>query len=187
MRDKYSQINPFSKVPTLVTEEERVLFEAGIIIEYLDYKFPHAPHLIPLDPEKSLEVRFLERLVDVYISGGREVLFADSQRSLVERGGKEVVKARRLLESALALLDQRLVNRTWLTGEEFSLADCAAAPTLAYLRMVYNYQHLSNLIDYVKRLESRLSVARVFNSGREQMTRMLSALQYPFLLASLES
>jgi glutathione S-transferase len=187
VRDKYSQINPFTKIPTLVTEEGSVLFEASIIIEYLDQKFPHPPRLIPLNPEQALEVRFLERLVDVYINGGREVLFADSQRSLAERGSKEVVKARRLLGRSIVLLDQRLVNRSWLAGDEFSLADCAAAPILAYLRMVYNYQHLPRLTSYMQRLESRASVARVFKAGREQMTRMLSELQYPLALVSLES
>jgi glutathione S-transferase len=71
-------------------------------------------------------------------------------------------------------------------GEEFSLADCAAAPTLAYLRMVYNYKHFSNLTNYVRRLEKRASVKRVFNDGREQMTQMLSELRYPLALQPLD-
>jgi glutathione S-transferase len=128
----------------------------------------------------------LERIVDVYINGGREVLFTDTQRPVEERGGKEVVKAKRLLETACALLDERLFGRTWLAGEEFSEADCAAAPTLNYLRMVYNYKHLPRLTDYVRRLESRPSVAQSFRSGRDQMMRMLATLQYPLELVPLE-
>ncbi len=182
-RDRYLQINPFAKIPTLVTNQGNVLFEANIIIEYLDQRFDNAPRLIPFDPKLDLEVRMLERMIDVYINTGREALFADSQRPVEARGGKEVVKARRLLETAIALLDQRLKDRTWLAGEEFSLADCAAAPTLAYLRMLYSYKHFTNLTDYVQRLESRPSVARAFNSGRDQMTRMLSQLKHPLALA----
>lgn len=185
-REEYIQINPFAKIPTLITEEGKVLFEASIILEYLDQHLQKAPHLIPLDPEQALEVRMLERIVDVYINGGREALFTDSQRPVEERGKKEVIKAHRLLESAIALLDEKLAGRTWLGGEEFSLADCVAAPTLAYLRMVYNYNHLSNLTDYVRRLESRPSVALAFNSGRDQMTQMLSALRYRLELVPLE-
>ncbi|MBD2202669.1 glutathione S-transferase family protein [Calothrix sp. FACHB-1219] len=180
-RDRYLQVNPFGKIPTLVNDNE-VIFEASVIIEYLDNYFHELPRLIPLDQQLSLEVRMLERIVDVYINTGREALFADSQRPEQERGGKELVKPKRLLESAIALLDQRLANRTWLAGEEFSLADCAAAPTLAYLRMLYSYQHLPNLRNYVKRLESRPSVAKAFNSGREQMSAMLSKLRYPLQL-----
>ena len=138
-----------------------------------------------LNPEHILEIRLIERIIDVYINGGREVLFADSQRPLTLRGGKEVIKARRLLETACAFLEDKLQDRTWLAGDEFSLADCTAAPTLTYLRLVYTYQHFPNLMDYVSRLESRSSVARVQRQGRDQMTQMLAALAYPLQLVPL--
>ncbi|MGJ5676082.1 MAG: glutathione S-transferase family protein [Nostochopsis sp.] len=185
-RSHYMEINPFGKIPTLVTEDGQVIFEASIIIEYLEQHFPKEPRLIPADPELALEVRLLERILDVYINGGREALFADTQRPIEERGGKQVMKAKRLLETACALLEQRLQGRTWLAGEEFSLADCVAAPTFTYLRIVYRYEHLPRLTDYVRRLESRASVMQVQSSGRDQMKRMLAALQYPLELPALE-
>ncbi|WP_017317988.1 glutathione S-transferase family protein [Mastigocladopsis repens] len=186
-REEYMEINHFAKIPTLATDKGNVLFEANIIIEYLDQYFQNTTRLIPADPEQALEVRMLERTIDVYINGGREALFADTQRPVEEQGKKEVIKAKRLLETALELLDEKLATRTWLGGEEFTIADCAAAPTLAYLRMVYNYNHFSNLTHYVRRLESRPSVAQVFNLGRDQMTKMLSELRNPLQLVPLES
>jgi glutathione S-transferase len=187
VRSHYLQINPFGKIPTILTDNGQVIFEASIIIQYLEQQFPQAPHLIPTDPELALEVRLLERVVDVYINGGREVLFADTQRPIDQRGSKQVMKAKGLLETACALLEEKLQGRTWLAGEEFSLADCTAAPTLTYLRMVYSYQHLPKLADYVRRLESRPSVLQVQNSGCEQMKQMLAALQYPLELLPLEA
>ncbi len=184
-RDSYKHINSFTQVPTLVTMNGNILFEANIIIEYLDQKLPHISRLIPADPEQALEVRMLEKIIDVYINRGRETLFADTQRPVAEQGKKDVVKAKRLLETALTLLDQKLEHRTWLGGEEFSLADCAAAPTLAYLRIVYNYSHFSFLTNYVKRLEQRPSVAKVFHAGHDQMTKMLSELPNPLQLSPL--
>ncbi|NJL65404.1 MAG: glutathione S-transferase family protein [Methylacidiphilales bacterium] len=181
-REAYSQINPFAKIPTLITDEETVIFEANLIIEYLDQTFPHTSRLIPENSQQAIEVRLLERIIDVYINTGREALFADKQRPEAERNGKEIVKPKRLLETALLLLEQKLTNRTWLAGDEFSLADCAAAPTLAYLRMVYDYTYLPNLTNYVRDLECRASVAKVFTCGREQMTQMLSELKYPLQL-----
>ncbi|MBW4541091.1 MAG: glutathione S-transferase family protein [Myxacorys chilensis ATA2-1-KO14] len=178
-RDRYRQTNPFIKVPTLVTDESQVIFEASIIIEYLDRIQPD-PQLIPKEPDQALETRIIERLIDVYINSGREVLFANTQRPDQEQ--REVIKAHRLLETACQLLDQRLENRLWLTGDTFSLADCAAAPTLAYLRWVYSYSHFPRLSDYVKRLESRPSVARAFQEGREQMMQMLASLRFPLEL-----
>jgi glutathione S-transferase len=197
-RQQYLKINPFGKIPTLITDDEKVLFEAGIIIEYLDNYLQNTPRLIPLNPELALEVRFLERVIDVYVNAGREALFADSQLPCEERGGKNVKKACRLLESAIALLDERLASRNasssnggnprnglapWLAGEEFTLADCAAAPTLAYLRLVYDYQHLPKLTEYFQRLGERESVNKAFIGGREQMTQMLSTLRYPVVIS----
>ncbi|MBF2006419.1 MAG: glutathione S-transferase family protein [Chlorogloeopsis fritschii C42_A2020_084] len=185
-RSRYIQVNPFGKIPTLVTDQGQVIIEAAIIIEYLEQYCQNEPRLIPKDPELALKVRLLERVIDIYINGGREVLFANTQRPSEERNSKGVVKAKRLLETGCALLDERLQGHTWLAGEEFSLADCAAAPTLTYLRIVYSYKHLPALTDYVRRLESRPSVMRVQRSGREQMTRMLAALRYPLELPPLE-
>ena len=186
-RLQYLQINPFGKIPTLVTDEGEILHEACIIIQYLDRWSKYSQkRLIPEDPKLALEVRMLERIIDIYVNDGREALFADIQRPPEERANKSVLKAQRLLEIACTVLDEKLADRTWLAGKNFSLADCAAAPTFAYLRMVYNYKHFLNLMAYVKRLESRPSVIKVFRSGRQQMTQMLSTLPYPLELVALE-
>jgi glutathione S-transferase len=182
-REQYQKINPFAKIPTLETDSGEIFFEACIMIEYLDRQFPQQPCF--LDPERILEIRTIERIIDVYINGSREVLFADSQRHLELRGKKEVIKARRLLGTACRFLEDKLQERTWLVGEQFSLADCTAAPTLTYLRLVYDYQHLPNLMNYMRRLESRASVARVQREGRIRMNQMLASLAYPLKLASL--
>lgn len=179
-RQQYLKINPFGKIPTLETNSGETIFEACVIIEYLDRSFPQQPCL--LNSDKLLEIRAIERIIDVYINGGREVLFADSQRPLEMRGQKEVSKAQRRLETACIYLEEKLQNRTWLAGDEFSLADCTAAPTLNYLRLVYDYQHLPNLSKYVRRLESRPSVAKVQSEGRAQMTEMLASLPYAMAL-----
>jgi len=181
-RRKYQKINPFAKIPTLETDNGEIIFEACIIIEYLERRFPQQLPL--LNPEQIMEIRMLERIIDVYVNGGREALFADSQRPLELRKGKEVVKKQKLLETACIFLEDKLQNRTWLAGEEFSLADCAAAPTLNYLRLVYDYQHLPNLTNYIQRLEVRPSVVKVQSEGREQMSKMLASLPYPLVLNS---
>ncbi|WP_295616010.1 glutathione S-transferase family protein [Chamaesiphon sp. GL140_3_metabinner_50] len=183
VREQYQKINPFGKIPTLETDSGELIFEACIIIEYLDRQFPQQPCL--LDRERMLEIRSIERIIDVYINGSREVLFADSQRQLELRGKKKVIKARRLLETACNFLEAKLQDRTWLAGEQFSLADCTAAPTLTYLRLVYDYQHLPNLTNYMRRLESRSAVAKVQREGMVRMNQMLAALPYPLELAPL--
>ncbi|MCJ8283467.1 MAG: glutathione S-transferase family protein [Rivularia sp. ALOHA_DT_140] len=177
-RNQYLQINRFGKIPTLITDNGEVILEASIIIEYLDEYDSKIP-LIPQDSKANLEMRMLERIIDVYVNGGRESLFKDSQLPPEDRSKKEVVKAKRLLEEACKLLDEKLANRTWLIGEQFTVADCSAAPTLSYLRIVYDYKHLQNLNAYFNRLSEKPSVKKVFALGREQMKQMLSTLKYP--------
>ena len=84
-RNQYLQINPFGKIPTLITDDGEVILEASIQIEYLDnYQKIHP--LIPQDFKVNLEMRMLERIIDVYVNGGREALFKDGQLLPEERG-----------------------------------------------------------------------------------------------------
>src|SRR3989338_9889733 len=49
------EINPYGTVPTLL-DRELVLYEARIIMEYLDERFPHPP-LLPVYPVARAETR----------------------------------------------------------------------------------------------------------------------------------
>src|SRR5262249_6976698 len=48
-------LNPYGSVPTLI-DRELVLYEARIIMEYLDERFPHPP-LLPVYPVARAEAR----------------------------------------------------------------------------------------------------------------------------------
>jgi glutathione S-transferase len=176
-RARYAAVNPFLKVPALETDEGRILYEACVCIEHVDLACP-GPRLLPADPARALEVRFLERVVDVYLNAGRQALFDDSQRPPAERGGPATAKALRLLVTACELLEGRLEGRRFLAGDDLSLADCAAVPTLHALRLVHALT-LPRLTAYYERQLARPSVARVLEAGRPQLVRMLASLRYP--------
>ena len=56
-------INPYNRVPVLV-ERDLVLYEANIINEYIDERFPH-PQLMPADPVMRARARlFLHNFED---------------------------------------------------------------------------------------------------------------------------
>src|SRR5690606_27013840 len=46
--EELAELNPYGRVLTLV-DRELVLYQAQIIMEYLDERFPHPP-LMPVDP-----------------------------------------------------------------------------------------------------------------------------------------
>jgi glutathione S-transferase len=174
VRADYQKINPFLKIPCLETDDGHILFESCIIIEYLDFYIQQEPNLIPKEPKLAIEVRRFERIVDIYINYPRQILFRDSQRQISMPDSEEVIKAKRSIEIACAYLNEQLQYSTWLASENFSFADCTAAPTLSYLRMNYSYDHLPRLVDYVKRLEARPSIARVQSQGQIRMLHTLA-------------
>jgi RNA polymerase-associated protein len=139
-------INPYNKVPVLV-ERDLILFEANIINEYIDERFPH-PQLMPPDPVMRGRARlFLHRF--------EQELY--SPIALIEQGGKAADKARALIRDNLTQLSQILTKQKFLLGDEFSMLDVAIAPLLWRLDH-YDIQiskEAAPLMKYAERLFSR--------------------------------
>ncbi len=140
-------INPYGKVPVLV-ERDLVLYEANIINEYIDERFPH-PQLMPPDPVMRGRARlFLHRFEqEIY-----------SQVEAIERGlAKSADKARIVIRDNLTQLAQILTSQKFLLGDEFSMLDVAIAPLLWRLDH-YGIQmgkDATPLMKYAERLFSR--------------------------------
>ena len=112
-------INPYNKVPTLV-ERDLILYEANIINEYIDERFPH-PQLMPPDPVMRGRARlFLHRF--------EQELY--SKVAVIEQGGKTADKARAVIRDNLTQISQILTKQKFLLGDEFSMLDVAIAPLL---------------------------------------------------------
>ena len=123
---------PIKRFPVLV-DGERTVVEATAIIEYLQVRRPGPLQLLPEDPMAAVGVRMLDRFFDNYVARPQQKIVFDALRPSHERDAYGVVEARRLLDTAYAWLERHLEDgRSWASGEEFSLADCAAAPFLFY-------------------------------------------------------
>jgi glutathione S-transferase len=71
------------------------------------------------------------------------------------------------LERAYAWLDAELAGRTWATGSDFTMADCAAAPSLFYADWVHRIpESYPTLRAYRTRLLARPSFARCVDDAR---------------------
>ncbi|NOU00339.1 MAG: glutathione S-transferase [Gallionella sp.] len=140
-------INPYNKVPVLV-ERDLVLYEANIINEYIDERFPH-PQLMPPDPVMRGRARlFLHRFeIELY-----------SQIDIIENGAvKAADKSRSVIRDSLTQFAQILTRQKFLLGEEFSMLDVAIAPLLWRLDH-YGIQmgkEAAPLMKYAERLFSR--------------------------------
>ena len=122
---------PMKRFPVLV-DAQRTVLEASCIIEYLQLHHPGAVRLIPADADAALDVRMLDRFFDNYVSTPQQKVVFDALCAETDRDPHGVRKARAILETSYAWLDARMATRTWACGDDFSLADCGAAPFLFY-------------------------------------------------------
>lgn len=157
---------PIGRFPVLV-DDGRTVVETTIILEYLDQHHPGPVRWIPEDSEAALEVRFMDRFFDNYVMNEMSKPVFEALRAEGARREESLAEARRLLERSYAWLEQRLQGRTWAAGEDFTLADCAAAPSLFYADWVHQIgADYSRLRDYRAQLLARPSFARAVEEAR---------------------
>lgn len=157
---------PFRKFPVL-RDDGRVIVETTIIVEHLHVRHPGPVKLIPDDPDLAVEARMLDRFFDNYVMTPQGKFVADTLRPPESRDPYGVEEARTMLETSYAWLDQRMQGRTWAVGDSFTLADCAAAPSLFYADWTHRIpERYQNLIAYRARLLQRPSFARAVDEAR---------------------
>ena len=157
---------PISKFPLLLDGDVQVM-EATSIIEHLDAVQPGATRFLPADPAAAREVRMLDRLFDNYVMGTMQEVVTDAIRPPERRDPVTVAEARARLDTIYAWLDARMVAREWAVGDGFTLADCAAAPSLFYADWVHpNDGRFPALAAYRARLLARPAVKRCVDDAR---------------------
>lgn len=156
---------PVGKFPLLV-DGDRTLFETSIIVEYLDRVQPE-PRMIPEDADAALKVRQMDRVFDLHVMAVMQEIVNDRIRGPKGHAPMIVDKAKAALDTIYAWLDKELAAGGWATPAGFTLADCAAAPSLFYADWVHEIpaRH-ENLRAYRARLLARPSVARAVDGGR---------------------
>lgn len=111
-------VNPYGTVPTLI-DRELVLYEARIIMEYLDERFPHPP-LLPVYPVARAETRkMMHRIEQDWYCLMNDILAC-----------RNVDDARVNLLESLTSLDLVFADKVYFLSDEFSLLDCTLAPLL---------------------------------------------------------
>ncbi len=165
-RAAYAGLWPTAKIPLLV-DGERVVPETSIQIEYLDRRHPGRVQLLPEDFETQLEVRLWDRVFDLYVMTPMQRFIGQQLRAEAERDAAALTGTVADLGLAYDLIESRLGARTWAAGEDFSMADCAAAPALFYAAIVRPFSpgH-ARLTAYFERLLARPSVWRCIVEAR---------------------
>ena len=151
---------PIGKFPVL-TDGDHVVPESSIIIEYLDAKYPGPTRFIPSDPDLARQTRLKDRFYDCHIDDQLGRIATLRLRPEGHRDPRGMVEARARIETALAMVEKDMADKTCAMGDTFTLADCAAAPALFYADMVAPFAATHpNATAYLERLKARPSYAR---------------------------
>ena len=156
---------PFGQFPLLLDDGETIA-ESTPIIEHLAAHHPGPNQWIP-DGEDGRRVRFLDRFFDNYVMNQATVPVFDALRPDDARDPFGVAKARERLVTAYDWLEANLGDGPWAIGDQFTLADCAAAPSLFYADWVEEIGSARpRLAAYRARLLAHPVVARAVDEGR---------------------
>ncbi|MCE7795271.1 glutathione S-transferase family protein [Sphingobium sufflavum] len=164
--DTLKALWPLAKFPVLV-DETGTYIESSIIIEHVDRLAPGHGRLIPADAKAALQVRFMDRVFDNHVMAVMQQVVNEFLRPPEQRDMTRIPPVHAALDTIYGWLDANLPDADWACGADFTLADCAAAPSLFYADWVHPIpDRLPRLKAYRARLLARPSVARAVDGGR---------------------
>lgn len=152
--------NPYGKLPT-IEDRDTVLFEASVINEYLDERYPHPP-LKPGSPAERAQMRLsvLRLEQELY------PLYAE----LAAAKDKDVAKSKKKLADYLAALDAYMARQEYFVGATYTLADVTIAPILWRLSpMGVDTSDWPHLEAYMDRLFERPAFERSLSEHEQMM------------------
>ncbi len=118
---KIGEFNPYGETPTLV-DRDVALYNMGVIVEYLDERFPHPP-LMPVDPITRAKTRLIvSRLTRDWLQP-----ISALGESTTPTPSQELKKS---LHDGLVALSPIFVNQPYFLGAEYTLVDAYLAPLL---------------------------------------------------------
>lgn len=155
---EFRRLNPYGKVPVLMDEEE-VIYESTVIIEYLEDEYPH-PQLLPEDSGARAHVRLLEDFCDNSFTPPTSALLHELYKPEAERDQQRIQHSQDEIQRCMLHLNQQLGSGEYMGGSLFSLADAAFAPRVILLnRMSVELDGaLASLANWIERIKARPSV-----------------------------
>jgi glutathione S-transferase len=164
----FRAIWPIGKFPVLRDEaRNRLIPETSVIVEYLDRHYPGRTRLVPEDDDLASQMRVFDRLFDLYVNLQVQKVVFDRLRPEGSRDPLGAAEAKAMLHKALGVAETQIAGKTWIVGEDFTMADCAAAPALFYADKVTPFADTHPQTHaYLRRLMKRPSYMRALKEAK---------------------
>lgn len=159
----FKKINPYGKLPTVI-DRDIVFFEASVVNEYLDERYPHPP-LKPGSPAERAQMRLAVMRIE------EEVYPMHYNLVRLKKKSEPAKKMRQYLAS----LNGYLANQIYFIGEQYSLADITLAPVLWRLESNgVTTEEWPHLEAYMDRLFERPAFERSLSEHEKMLRDSLS-------------
>jgi glutathione S-transferase len=164
---EFQKVWPIGKFPVLVDQARgETVPESSAIIDYLDRYHPGPVRFTPADPDLAWRVRLRDRFFDLHVQQHVQKIVGDRIRPAGQKDPRGVSDARGALTKAYPVAEAEIGRLTWLSGDSFGLADCAAAPALYYANKVQPFGEGHAAVKaYLQRLAARPSFERVLREA----------------------
>ncbi|MBC54952.1 MAG: glutathione S-transferase N-terminal domain-containing protein [Pseudohongiella sp.] len=160
-----ASLNPYNSLPTLV-DRDLVLYEANIMMEYLDERFPHPP-LFPVYPVARAQSRlWMYRIQRDWCQVVDDLTAGKGTAAQQEKMKKE-------LRESLISIAPIFSEKPFFMSDEFTIVDCCVTPILWRLPSLGidlgNHKSVQPLLQYRARLFSRDSVRASLSDQEKEM------------------
>jgi len=130
-----SKFNPLGKIPVLVCDDGKAIYDSSVIVEYVD-GLDKTTRLIPEAFADRIEVKRWEALGDG-IADATVAISHDERLPTASRHDAEwYQKQNKKIDAGLAAMERDLGSRQFCYGNSFTLADIACGMALGYLDQV---------------------------------------------------
>lgn len=160
-----TSLNPYNSLPTLV-DRDLVLYEANIMMEYLDERFPHPP-LFPVYPVARAQSRLWMYRIQ------RDWCSVIDDLSAGKGTAAQQDKMRKELRESLTSIAPIFAEKPFFMSDEFTIVDCCVTPILWRLPSLGidlgNHKSVQPLLEYRARLFARDSVRLSLSDQEKEM------------------
>jgi glutathione S-transferase len=160
-------LNPLGKVPVLMRDDDSVLFDSPVIVEYLDALKP--PAWLPATGEARWEMLRWQALADGLLDAV-VIRLLESRRSAAQQSADTLRRQEEKITHAVEFTAQHQPKGSWLMADHFTLADLAMAVALEYTDFRYPHDwrgHHPRLGEWLAGISARPSFLETRPPGME--------------------
>lgn len=151
-----SEFNPLGKVPCLIMEDGKTLYDSSVIAEYLDTITP-VGKLLPPSGRARADVKCWEALANGVMDAAILARLEETKRPKKQQSTTWIQHQLGKVHSGLKAMSGQLGEKNWCHDNTYSLADIAVGCALGWLSFRFEQIDWRSEYNNLARLFDRLS------------------------------